>query len=207
MRKHNREHIDLLPGYLFISHKMALRITRQASHKLPRLCIPASLWSAISLKTNSTSARRTAVRSYATSAQAATAEKLSTSKAEGDISSVFSSLSGAERPPLPQRFADLKKHLIAGHEEQVKAAWNELLLRLRREIDCIHSMGPRVVPTIDFKDVKKGSVGEDFNKAMKRHGVAVVKGVVPEEQALQWKEDAREYIKKNPHTKGKATAP
>lgn len=129
--------------------------------------------------------------------------KLSTSKAEGDISSVFSSLSGAERPPLPQRFAELKKNLITGHEEQVKAAWNDLLPRLKREIECIHSMGPRVVPTIDFEDVQKGSIGDDFTKAMKRHGVAVVKGVVPKEQAIRWKEDAREYIKKNPHTKGK----
>lgn len=81
--------------------------------------------------------------------------------------------------------------------------WNDLLPRLKREIECIYSMGPRVVPTIDFKDVKKGSVGEDFKKSMKRHGVAVVRGVVPEEQALHWKEGAREYIKKNPQTKGK----
>lgn len=42
-----------------------------------------------------------------------------------------------------------------------------------------------MVSTIDFKDMKKGSVGEDFNKALKRHGVAVIKGVEPEEQALQ----------------------
>ena len=182
---------------------MALRITRQASYKLPRTFIKRPLWRTISFKTTSPESRQISLRRYATSTQAATAEKLSTSKAEGDISSVFSSLSGAERPPLPQRFAKLKEHLIAGHEEQVKAAWNDLLPRLRREIDCIHYMGPRVVPTIDFKDVKKGSVGEDFNKALKRHGVSVVKGVVPGEQALQWKEDAREYIKKNPHTKGK----
>ena len=182
---------------------MALRITRQASNKLPGTFIKAPLWRTISLQTTSPQSRPTSLSCYATSTQAATAEKVSTSKAEGDISSVFSSLSGASRPPLPQRFAELKKHLIAGHEDQVKAAWNNLLPRLRREIECIHSMGPRVVPTIDFRDVKKGTVGEDFTKAMKRHGVAVVKGVVPEEQALQWKSDAREYIKKNPHTKGK----
>lgn len=182
---------------------MALRFTIQASSKLPCTFIKATLWRTISFKTTSLLPRQTPLRGYATSTQAATAEKLSTSKAEGDISSVFSSLSGASRPPLPQRFAELKKHLIAGHEEQVKAAWNDLLPRLRREIECIHSMGPRVVPTIDFKDVKKGTVGEDFNKAIKRHGVAVVKGVVPEEQAVKWKEDAREYINNNPHTKGK----
>lgn len=181
---------------------MALRITRQASYKLPRTFVKTPLYSTISPKRTPLLPRQTSLHRYATS-QTATVEKLASSKAEGDISSVFYSLSGAERPPLPQRFAHLKKHLIAGHEEQVKTAWNDLLTRLKREIDCIHSMGPRVVPTIDFKDVKKGIVGEDFNIAMKRHGVAVVKGVVPEEQALKWKGDAREYINKNPHTKGK----
>ena len=99
---------------------MVLCFTRQASYKLPCTFIKAPLWRTISLKTTSLPPRQTSLRGYTTSTQAATAVKLSTSKAEGDISSVFSSLSGAERPPLPQRFAELKKNLITGHEEQVK---------------------------------------------------------------------------------------
>lgn len=43
-------------------------------------------------------------RSYAVSST-------TTAKPEGDISSVFVSLSGAEAQPLPQRFADLKGRL------------------------------------------------------------------------------------------------
>lgn len=61
-------------------------------------------------------------------------------------------------------------------------------------------MGPRVVPIIDFKDIKKP--GNDFNKAMKKHGVVVVRGVVPPEVALKWKQDIKGYIEENPHTKG-----
>jgi hypothetical protein len=41
-------------------------------------------------------------------------------KKEGDIPSVFVSLSGAAAQPLDSRFADLKSRLLAGHEE---ASW------------------------------------------------------------------------------------
>ena len=153
----------------------------------------------ITLRPNSLRLVREVSRRTMATTSTATEEKLSTSKAEGDISSVFSSLTGAKLPPLPPRFAEVKKRLISGNEEAVQTAWDGLLPRLKREIECIHSMGPRVVPTIDFKDLKKP--GDDFKKAMTKHGVAVVKGVVPPEVALKWKQDIREYIKENPHTK------
>ena len=159
----------------------------------------APLWTTVAFKANSSNLR-TPFRRYMNTTSATTPEKLSTSKAEGDISSVFSSLTGGKLEPLPQRFAELKKGLIAGNEEAVQAAWDGLLPRLKREIDSIHSMGPRAVPSIDFKDIKKP--GEDFTKAMKKHGVAVVRGVVAPEVALQWKQDIRDYIKANPQTKG-----
>ena len=58
-------------------------------------------------------------------------------KEAGDISSVFPSLSGKEPDPLPARFSDLKKKLIRGNEDAVKASWQRLLSSLRAEIDEI----------------------------------------------------------------------
>lgn len=58
-------------------------------------------------------------------------------KEAGDISSVFPSLSGKAFEPLPNRFSDLKKTLLAGNEDAVKASWHRLLSKLQQEIDEI----------------------------------------------------------------------
>ena len=43
---------------------------------------------------------------------------------------------------------------------------------------------------------------EEFSSELKKRGVAVVRGVVSEQEALGWKESLQEYIKANPQTKG-----
>ena len=53
-----------------------------------------------------------------------------TPRKEGDISSVFVSLSGVTPEPLPQRFADIKRQLIQGNEDAVTASWKRLLEQL-----------------------------------------------------------------------------
>jgi hypothetical protein len=129
-------------------------------------------------------------------------------RTEGDISSIFSSLNGTVQQPLPQRFADLKTRLIAGREEAVQNAWRALLPQLKRGIDEIRELGPAIVPEIEFADIAKGG-GKDeaFERRLKRTGVAVVRGIVKEEEALGWKEEIREYIRKNPQTKGTSLSP
>ncbi|KAI9740202.1 MAG: hypothetical protein M1834_004780 [Cirrosporium novae-zelandiae] len=120
-------------------------------------------------------------------------------KKEGDISSVFVSLSGGEAEPLPRRFANIKRHLIEGHEDAVQESWQRLLASLREEIPIIEEMGPGIVPEIDFKDIDNPP--EDFVRDHKKRGVAVIRNVVPEAEALQYKTDLREYIRQNPQTK------
>ena len=121
-------------------------------------------------------------------------------KKEGDISSVFVSLSGAAAEPLPPRFAELKARLIAGYEEQLLESWQRLVEALRAECDYVKSMGSRVVPEIDLKDTPKTS--DSFGKELRKRGVGIIRNVVSEEQALQWKEDIRTYVRNNPQTKG-----
>jgi len=122
-------------------------------------------------------------------------------KKEGDISSVFISLSGITPPPLPERFAAIKRELVGGNEDRVRASWKRLLERLAVENDTIARLGPKVIPQIEFADLSKPSEG--FISEVKKRGVAVVKGVVPHDEARGYKSEIEEYVKANPWTKGK----
>lgn len=109
------------------------------------------------------------------------------SRKEGDISSVFSSLSGAHQEQLPKRFAELKQRLISGNEDAVQHAWNTLLPQLRREIEEVKSTGPAIVPELDFKDIGHPDTQEVFARRLMKTGVAVIRDVVSDEEALGWK--------------------
>ncbi|KAF2751160.1 DUF1479-domain-containing protein [Sporormia fimetaria CBS 119925] len=120
-------------------------------------------------------------------------------KRAGDISDAFVSLSGQQFTALPPEYADLKRRLIHGHEDAVRDSWDRLLRHLREDIPEIVELGPKVVPEIDFKDIDSPS--DRFSDELKKRGVAVVREVVTEEQALQLKDDLKDYIRQNPNTK------
>ena len=67
-----------------------------------------------------------------------------TTKAQGDISSVFPSLSGKKPETLPSRFQDLKAQLVKGKEQEIQDSWFRLLASLREEIDKIKRLGSDV---------------------------------------------------------------
>ncbi|ORY15672.1 hypothetical protein BCR34DRAFT_477570 [Clohesyomyces aquaticus] len=120
-------------------------------------------------------------------------------KRAGDISDAFVSLSGQQFTPLAPEYAALKTRLITGAENEVRESWDRLLRHLREEIPLIVELGSKVIPEIDFKDIDNAP--EHFGQELRKRGVAVVRGVVSEEQALQWKADLKDYIKQNPQTK------
>lgn len=131
----------------------------------------------------------------ATSAQGA--------RKEGNISSVFVSLSGKEETPLPERFADQKKRLIAGREDQIQKSWDRLLHKLKDEVHLIEQRGSNIVPSIDFKDLH--SAPKTFQDELRKRGVAVIRGVIPELEARGYKEEIEAYAKANLGTKGMAS--
>ncbi|KAL4908636.1 hypothetical protein BDW74DRAFT_102303 [Aspergillus multicolor] len=122
-----------------------------------------------------------------------------TPRKEGDISSVFVSLSGAAKETLPQRFADQKRRLIAGNEDAVSKSWERLLTRLRDEVATIAQHGSDVIPSIDFKDI--GQAPAKFQSELRKRGVAVVRGVIPEHEARGYKEEVEAYVRANPQTR------
>ena len=123
---------------------------------------------------------------------------------EGDISSVFVSLSGVTPDPLPQRFADIKRQLIQGSESAVTASWKRLLEQLAVENQIVKQKGPDIIPSIQFRDLQNPC--QDFISDIKKRGVAAIRGVVPEDEARGYKNEVEDYVKLNPWTKGNITS-
>src|SRR3954467_10186235 len=97
---------------------------------------------------------RSIVRSMATKMTSMSSMMQSSAKPEGDISSVFASLSGDDmNKPLEPRFAQLKEQIIYGYEEQLKDSWYRLLDALKHEISTIRSSGLSVIPQIDYNEI------------------------------------------------------
>lgn len=119
---------------------------------------------------------------------------------EGDISAVFSSLSGAESKPLPEKFARIKENYVRGHEKALIASWKRLLQRLHVENQKIIQKKSSIIPEVDFKDLNHGST--EFEKLVRQRGVAVIRGVVPRDEAREYKIIIEDYVKANPWTKG-----
>lgn len=122
-----------------------------------------------------------------------------TQKKEGDISDAFASLSGLQFGPLDSRFADVKRRLVSGKEDAIHDSWNRLLASLREEIPLIAQLQSKVVPEIDFHDIDNAD--ETFISEHRKRGVAVIRNVIAQNEALDMKQKLREYIKANPHTK------
>ncbi|KAI5808214.1 hypothetical protein DFH27DRAFT_590185 [Peziza echinospora] len=125
-------------------------------------------------------------------------------KPKGDISSLFPSLSGNLPPPLPSRFADVKRRLLRDTTPEVlQRSWDRLLVDLEKEIRIIEKKGSSVVPEIDFRDLDdlqkaRNSGSEDgILQEIRKRGVLVVKGIIPQEEALELKSKTLEYISAN----------
>lgn len=128
----------------------------------------------------------------------------SSAKRAGDISDAFASLSGKEFTPLDPSYATLKKNLLSGREDAVSASWKRLLRCLQEEIPQVIERGSKTIPEIQFKDIMNTTVSKEFSAEHRRRGVAVVRGVIDEKEARGYKTEIEDYIRKNPHTKGKA---
>ncbi|KAJ4202251.1 hypothetical protein NW767_006210 [Fusarium falciforme] len=128
-----------------------------------------------------------------------TAAAQKSTKKEGDISDAFTSLSGAKREPLPDRFRELKCELVRGREKEIVASWDRLLRQLKRENEIIAKKGPSVIPQVEFSDFEKDV--DVLKEEIRKRGAVVIKGVIPEAEARAYKDEIEEYVKKNPSTR------
>lgn len=116
---------------------------------------------------------------------------------------MFPSLSGASSAPLPLRFADVKARLIHSHEDGVRESWVRLLSELQQETETIRAIGSQVVPEMSFADFDHVGKRATFRDQLHQRGVAIIRGVVAEKEALEWKEMVKSYVRNNPSTKGR----
>ncbi|KAI0133353.1 hypothetical protein F4776DRAFT_654961 [Hypoxylon sp. NC0597] len=101
---------------------------------------------------------------------------------------------GTQPVPLPSRFGSLKKRLVAGHESALEASWARLLAALREEIKYIEEHGSGLIPSIDYADIDDAAKVAPFGAQLKRHGIGVIKGVVPSADASRWVEETKKYL-------------
>ncbi|KAI8167279.1 hypothetical protein K4K54_010099 [Colletotrichum sp. SAR 10_86] len=104
--------------------------------------------------------------------------------------------------PLPPRFAQIKRSLIAGKETAIVDSWNRLLVALRAEIALIGVTKSDIIPTIDFSELKDHARVSEFAAKLRRRGGAVIRNVIPPDQAQNWREETETYLADNPETRG-----
>ncbi|KAI0509470.1 hypothetical protein F5B22DRAFT_637967 [Xylaria bambusicola] len=120
-------------------------------------------------------------------------------KREGNIADSFASLSGGNQPPLPERFLDLKRSLVAGHEDRVIESWNRLLAQLKQENAILAKDKSKVIPILEFSTLDEDLIR--LRSDIKKRGVALIRGVIPESEARSYKNEIEEYVRQNPSTK------
>ncbi|KAK3949856.1 hypothetical protein QBC32DRAFT_348155 [Pseudoneurospora amorphoporcata] len=101
---------------------------------------------------------------------------------------------GTEPVPLPSRFAQIKRSLVAGHEKELEASWARLIAALRDEVDNIASRGSSITPSIDFTEISNPSKKADFARDLKRYGLGVIRGVVPHADAQKAIDETVKYL-------------
>ncbi|KAL3260527.1 hypothetical protein ABHI18_004502 [Aspergillus niger] len=119
-------------------------------------------------------------------------------KKEGDISSVFTSFSGRKSAPLPERFRDLKRNLTTGFEDQIQKSWDELVEVLKVRTEEVASKRENIIPQLNFSDIRAGNVSPADIAAIRRTGVAVVRGVVDKDVTEKLLSDVRQYLTSRP---------
>ncbi|KAK9390235.1 hypothetical protein V1515DRAFT_612757 [Lipomyces mesembrius] len=125
-------------------------------------------------------------------------ESAGVTKAAGDISSVFPSLSGIDLPPLPQRYADLQHSLVFGKERWIVREWTRLLDSLETKIQEIKARGSDIIPSADFEsditvDAVTGNATFDNPELIaqiRKRGAVVIRE--------SYKFEAEKYIRANP---------
>nr|XP_031862959.1 uncharacterized protein CI109_001434 [Kwoniella shandongensis]KAA5530031.1 hypothetical protein CI109_001434 [Kwoniella shandongensis] len=111
---------------------------------------------------------------------------------EGDISSVFASLSGEGEKSLPARFGELKRQIIGdeANQRRLEQSWGRLVNRLGK-----------LIPQTTYEEFTSNP-SASLIEQIKTCGTVVIRNVVEEETATRWLERTREYIEANPSVKG-----
>ena len=77
-----------------------------------------------------------------------------------------------------------------------------MLAELREGTQIVRELGSKIVPELDYKDLNDVEKRTTFRDKLHKRGVALIRGVVPEQEALDWKELVKQYVRDNPSVRG-----
>ncbi|OJA13021.1 hypothetical protein AZE42_03520 [Rhizopogon vesiculosus] len=103
----------------------------------------------------------------------------------------------------PARFSDLKREIAEAtpdYEKRLTESWNDLLQELNKRTTEIAHEGSNYIPQVDFEYLNK-LTPEELD-GIRRKGSVVIRGVVKESEAANWKTALEDFIKANPHVEG-----
>lgn len=133
-----------------------------------------------------------------------TASETRSNRSSGSIGDAFASLSNSQSE-LPERFAKLKRDIIGVYGEAIVDSWMRLLRHLETEsIPLVKELSSNSVPEVNFEAIvqNNGYLPAEARELLRERGTIIVRGLVSEQQALDWKQSVRDYVSANPSTKG-----
>jgi len=81
--------------------------------------------------------------------------------------------------------------------DRVWADLNREIAARRDEIQAAEQAGGSVIPRLRFADIAAGRVPAEIHAAIQRTGTVIVEGVVPRQTALDWDQQALDYLRIN----------
>ncbi|PPQ79097.1 hypothetical protein CVT25_002890 [Psilocybe cyanescens] len=104
---------------------------------------------------------------------------------------------------LPARFIDLKVEIASAYpdfEQNATRSWVEILEEMDKVTKKIIEEGVNYIPEVDFAHLE--NLNREEVEKIKRRGSVVIRNVVPDEQAVKWKEELKEFVTVNPTVEG-----
>ncbi|KAF8813418.1 DUF1479-domain-containing protein [Phlegmacium glaucopus] len=99
---------------------------------------------------------------------------------------------------LPPRFIDIKRSIASSYpdfETRATRVWHEIIEELDKVTRVIKEEGVNYIPQINFSSLS--SIPQDEVEMIKRRGSVVIRDVVDDAQAAQWKDELKEFVKVN----------
>ncbi|KAJ7181019.1 DUF1479-domain-containing protein [Mycena filopes] len=116
-------------------------------------------------------------------------------KQPADISDAFSSLSSPDKKNVfPPSFAELKRTIWT---DGLIQTWKEVLEELEVSAAQIAERVDSMIPSVTMESIQNGLSAEELAN-IRTAACVVVRGVIPKEEVLAWKQDIRDYVAAHP---------
>jgi len=92
------------------------------------------------------------------------------------------------------------KRKLAPNRDALKRAYGEVKDHINRAVERIArdvAAGRSVVPELEYRNIKEGTVSEEVRRTIRSSGCVVIRGVFPASLASEWFEEVGEYLEIN----------